>query len=308
MIRFSLESKVALLAERTPIAMKLLEDCTVCPRECRVNRMAGETSICGMDSRLKISSANLHFGEEPPISGNRGSGTIFLSGCNLKCAYCQNYPISQLRNGEYISPEELADEMINLQKRGAHNINFVTPTHYVPQLMQSMLIAYQKGLTLPIVYNTSGYDKVETLRLLDGIVEIYMPDMRYSREESSKCYSQASDYPEINRAAIREMHRQVGILELDKNDIALKGLLVRHLVLPEGISGSREIFEFIANEISPDTYVSLMSQYFPANRASSTKEISRRLKNSEFKAAVDSFHNTGLHNGYIQPYPQSYAL
>ncbi len=305
---FSSDTKIGLLETRVPTAMKLLEDCTVCPRGCRVNRIAGETSVCGMDVRLKVSSANLHHGEEPPISGGRGSGTIFLSGCNLECAYCQNYPISQLRHGEYITSEELAERMLALQRGGAHNINFVTPTHYVPQLMEAMLIAYRDGLTLPVVYNSSGYDKPETLRLLDGIIEIYMPDMRYSREESSLCYSQAENYPEVNRAAIREMHRQVGVLVVDDDGIAIQGLLVRHLVLPNGISGSDEIFEFLANEISPDTFVSLMSQYFPANRAPSIKEISRRLKNSEFKEAVDAFHATGLHNGHIQPYPQSYAL
>lgn len=308
MRRFSTESKMSLLEERTPGALKLLEDCTVCPRDCRIDRTKGETSHCGMDARLKISSANLHFGEEPPISGFNGSGTIFLTGCNLKCAYCQNYPISQLRHGEYVTSSEIAGEMIELQRRGAHNINFVTPTHYVPQLMESMLIAYRNGMALPIVYNSSGYDRVETLRLLDGIVEIYMPDMRYSREESSRCYSQAKDYPEINRKAIAEMHRQVGDLIVDENGIAETGLLVRHLVLPGGISGSKEIFDFLAGKVSKDTYVSLMSQYFPANRAPSIKEISRRLKNSEFKEAVDAFHEAGLHNGYIQPYPQSYAM
>jgi len=301
-------SKIALLEERLPGALALLDDCVVCPRNCRVNRAAGETNICGMDARLKISSANLHFGEEPPISGIHGSGTIFLSGCNLKCAYCQNYPISQLRHGEYMTSGDVAEAMLELERRGAHNINLVTPTHYVPQMMESMLIANRRGLTLPVVYNSSGYDKVETLRLLDGIIEIYMPDMRYSREESSLCYSQAKNYPEVNRAAIKEMHRQVGDLVVNGEGIAVQGLLVRHLVLPEGIAGSREIFEFLASEISADTYVSLMSQYFPANRAPSIKEISRRLKNSEFKEAVDAFHGAGLHNGYIQPYPQSYAL
>lgn len=305
---FSSDTKIGLLEERVPTAMKLLEDCTVCPRDCRVNRIAGETSVCGMDARLKVSSANLHHGEEPPISGSHGSGTIFLSGCNLECAYCQNYPISQLRHGEYMTLEKVAEAMLALQRRGAHNINFVTPTHYVPQLMEAMLIAYRDGLTLPIVYNSSGYDKVETLRLLDGIVEIYMPDMRYSRGESSLRYSQAEDYPEVNRAAIQEMHRQVGTLLVNDDGIAIQGLLVRHLVLPGGISGSDEIFEFLSNEISPDTHVSLMSQYFPANRAPSIKEISRRLKNSEFKKAVDSFEKAGLHNGHIQPYPQSFAL
>lgn len=302
MAPFSHQSKIALLEKRVPGALKLLEDCTVCPRDCRINRVAGETSHCGVDARLKVSSINLHFGEEPPISGRNGSGTVFLSGCNLKCVYCQNYPISQLRHGQYLTTEELADGMLQLERGGAHNINFVTPTHYVPQLMETMLLAYKKGLKLPIVYNSSGYDKVETLRLLDRIVEIYMPDMRYSSEESSKCYSAAENYPQVNRAAIKEMHRQVGDLVLDERGLAVRGLLVRHLVLPHSISGSKAIFEFLAKEISKDTYVSLMSQYFPAHKATSIERLKRRLLKEEYKAALDAFDEAGLCNGYAQPY------
>jgi putative pyruvate formate lyase activating enzyme len=305
MTDFSREKKIALLEERTPGALKSLDDCVVCPRECHVNRSAGSLKgICGVDSRLKVSSANLHFGEEPPISGVRGSGTIFFSGCNLKCVFCQNYPLSQLRHGDYITIDNLADMMLNLQERGAHNINLVTPSHYVPQIMAGLLSACKRGLTLPIVYNSSGYDKVETLKLLDGIIEIYMPDMRYASKDSARCFSSAADYPEVNRAAIKEMYRQVGELVLDENEIATQGLLVRHLVLPENIAGSEEVFRFLANEISPDTYVSLMSQYFPAHKALSMEKVNRRIVNSEYQAALDAFERAGLGNGFIQPYDE----
>ena len=303
MKNFSPEHKIALLDERSPKALALLDDCTVCPRECHVNRKAGETTgICGVDARLKISSANLHFGEEPPISGTKGSGTIFLSGCNLRCVFCQNYPISQFRHGEIVTIDEAASMMLQLEKRGAHNINFVTPSHYVPQLMAAMLAAYKQDLSLPIVYNSSGYDKLETLQLLDGIIDIYMPDMRYSRAESAHCYSSARDYPEINRIAIKEMHRQVGELIIDDDEIAVQGLLVRHLVLPDNIAGSREIFEFLAKEISPETYVSLMSQYFPAHKAVNLEKLNRRILAEEYQAALDAFERAGLSNGFLQPY------
>jgi putative pyruvate formate lyase activating enzyme len=303
MVDFSIDRKIALLEERTPAALSLLDECTVCPRVCRVNRNAGsDKGICGVDARLKISSANLHFGEEPPISGTRGSGTIFLSGCNLKCVYCQNFPISQHRHGEYVTIEGAARMMLDLQHRGAHNVNFVTPSHYVPQLMAAMLEGHKQGLALPIVWNSSGYDKVESLRLLDGIVEIYMPDMRYSSGNNAGCYSSASDYPETNRAAIKEMHRQVGDLVLDGEGIAIRGLLIRHLVLPENISGSNEIFKFIAAEISPETFVSLMSQYFPAHKALSMDKINRRILRREYREALDAFEAAGLGNGFAQPY------
>ena len=304
MIRFSPEQKISLLENRTPSALELLKSCTVCPRNCEIDRTQGETSHCGVDARLKVSSVNLHFGEEPPVSGVHGSGTIFLSGCNLKCVYCQNYPISQLRHGEYVTTVQLADGMLGLEKGGAHNINFVTPTHYVPQLMEAMLLAYRRGLTLPIVYNSSGYDKVETLKMLDGIVEIYMPDMRYSNEESAQCYSSAENYPEINRAAISEMYRQVGDLILDDDGVAVQGLLVRHLVLPHGISGSEAIFKFLAEKISKNTYVSLMSQYFPAHKATSLEKLNRRLLRDEYRTVLEAFDGVGLHSGYAQPSPR----
>jgi putative pyruvate formate lyase activating enzyme len=303
MTDFSIEAKIDRLEERVPGALGSLDDCVICPRECHVNRNAGSVKgICGVDFRLKVSSANLHFGEEPPISGTRGSGTIFLSGCNLKCVYCQNYPISQYGHGDSATVDDVAGMMLDLQKRGAHNINFVTPSHYVPQLMAAMLVACKSGLKIPIVYNTSGYDKIESLRLLEGIVEIYMPDMRYSQPESARCYSAAKDYPEVNRAAIKEMYRQVGDLAIDDDGIAQQGLLVRHLVLPENIAGSEEIFRFLAEEISPETHLSLMSQYFPAHKAVSMDKINRRILPEEYQRALDAFECAGLGNGFLQPY------
>ena len=299
--RFSIESKIATLEKNVPIAMEYLNPCTVCPRKCMVDRTAGELGECSMPAKLKVSSANLHFGEEPPISGVDGSGTIFLSGCNLHCVYCQNYPLSQLYHGEFYSTTRVASMMIALQKRGAHNINFVTPSHYVPLLMKAILKAYKSGLTIPIVYNSSGYDSLEMLKLLDGIVDVYMPDMRYADSKHSKLYSDIADYPEINKAAILEMHRQTGVLEV-VDGIAVSGVLIRHLVLPGGISGSKKIFEFIAYEVSQDTYMAVMSQYFPAYNAGSYSEISRRITSTEYENALTYFDKAGLSNGYIQPY------
>lgn len=298
---FTVESKIAILEKNLPIALAMLKDCTVCPRLCHVDRTKKELGKCGMPARLKVSSANLHFGEEPPISGHKGSGTIFLSGCNLRCVYCQNYPISQYHHGEFYSVEQVVSMMLILEERGAHNINFVTPTHFVPLLMKAMLLAYKSGLTLPIVYNSSGYDSVEILKLLAGTIEIYMPDMRYADPDKALKYSGVPDYPEVNRAVIKEMHHQVGILKVD-NGAASRGLLIRHLVLPEGISDAKEIFDFIAKEISPKTYVSVMSQYFPAYNACSYPQLSRRLIRREYDQVLDDFEKAGLSNGYIQPY------
>lgn len=298
----SVDSKIAILERNTPIALAKLTDCTVCPRKCHVDRTGKELGKCGMPAKLKVSSANLHFGEEPPISGDRGSGTIFLSGCNLRCVYCQNYPISQYRHGEFYTVEQVVSMMLALEKRAAHNINFVTPSHFVPLLMEAMLSAYKSGLTLPIVYNSSGYDSVEMLKLLEGVIDIYMPDMRYADSENSLRYSGVSDYPEINRSAIKEMHRQVGVLRIAKG-VATGGLLIRHLVLPENIAGSKKIFDFVAKEISPKTYISLMSQYFPAYNAGNYPELSRRLTRHEYEQVLTDFEKAGLNCGYIQPYP-----
>jgi putative pyruvate formate lyase activating enzyme len=298
---FSVDSKIAILEKNIPIALEYFSDCTVCPRQCHIDRTSGELGECGMPARLKISSANLHFGEEPPISGTAGSGTIFLSGCNLHCQYCQNYPISQYGHGKFYSPAETANMMLSLQGRGAHNINFVTPTHYVPALMEALLPAYRNGLQIPLVYNSSGYDSLEMLRLLDGIIDIYMPDMRYDDANIAAQLSDVPDYPPINRAAIKEMHRQVGVLKTIAG-VARRGLLIRHLVLPGNLAGSNAIFNFIVDKISPETYISVMSQYFPAYNACRHNQLDRRLTAAEYEAAVDAFEKAGLGNGYIQPY------
>ncbi len=281
-------------------AYKLLSSCEVCPRKCGVKRLEGERGFCRSDEEVIVSSYNAHFGEEPPLSGNFGSGTIFFTNCNLKCIYCQNYPISQLRNGNKVSLSELAKIMLALQKRKCHNINLVTPTHFVPQILKSLKLAVKMGLHIPIVYNTSGYDSVNTLKLLDGVVDIYLPDARYADNEIALKYSSAPGYFEIMKKALREMHRQVGDLSLNRMGVAHSGLIVRHLVLPEGLSDTRKIMRFIAREISPHTYISLMAQYFPAYQASQFPLLSRRIKREEYREAFQAFKEEGLENGWFQ--------
>ena len=277
-----------------------LNDCDLCPWECGVDRTAGETGNCGMTDALTIASCNLHHGEEPPLSGTRGSGTIFLSGCSLACLYCQNYPISQQRVGSVFSIKALAEKMLELQERGAHNINFVTPDHFIAHIVRAIGMASADGLEIPIVCNSSGWQKTDTVRLLEGIIDVYLVDMRYSVDEIARNCSGALRYKEVNRAAVKEMYRQVGNLKLGPDGIAERGVLIRHLVLPEGRSGSAEIFKYLAEEISPEVYVSLMSQYFPAYRAVDLAGLNRRIKRSEFDKAVDLFYTAGLKNGYIQ--------
>ncbi len=256
--------------------------------------------FCKSGLHPAVSSDNLHFGEEPPISGHQGSGTIFLTGCNLGCVFCQNYPISHLRHGTHVKLPRLATMMLRLQKAGAHNINFVTPTHFAPQIMGALLIAYQNGLSIPIVYNCGGYESIEMLELWDGIVDIYMPDMKYSDSAVSEKYASAPDYPTVNREAIREMFRQVGDLQIDDNGIAISGLLIRHLVLPENFSGAGDILRFISEEISKATYVSLMSQYFPAYKALSMPPLDRRITHDEYAKAKEDLSFWGLERGWTQ--------
>ncbi len=241
-----------------------------------------------------ISSYFPHFGEETPLVGRYGSGTIFISYCNLLCIYCQNYEISHLGEGREVSLEEFAQMMLSLQYVGCHNINIVTPTHVVPQILAALEIAIEGGLNIPLVYNTSGYEKVETLRLLDGIVDIYMPDFKYWDSQVAKKYSHAPDYPEVARKALKEMHRQVGNLKLNSNGIAEKGLLVRHLVLPHGLAGTKEIMEFIANEISPNTYVNIMPQYRPCGKAYQDSLINRPITMTEYREAIRIALKAGL--------------
>lgn len=281
----------------------MLESCRVCPRECRVHRLKNEKrGFCRSGLNPIVSSASPHHGEEPPLSGTRGSGTIFFANCNLKCVYCQNYPISQMGNGVERTPGELACQMLWLQEQGCHNLNLVTPTHFMPQILKALGIAKERGFTLPVVYNTSGYESIEALRLLDGIVDIYLPDMRYSDDSASLKYSSAPRYRTVNRAAIKEMYRQVGTLVLDEEGIARRGLIIRHLVLPGGLSGTEGVMKFLAEEISKDVYISLMSQYFPAYKATESKELSRRITVKEYEEARRIMEKYGLENGWVQEF------
>ncbi|SYZ72413.1 Radical SAM domain protein [Candidatus Zixiibacteriota bacterium] len=277
-----------------------LSECQICPQDCGVNRRAGQLGKCRSGAELKVASFNIHLGEEPPLSGGNGSGTIFLANCSLFCRYCQNYPISQFGNGRTVTIEELKGMMLDLQRRGADNINFVTPDHMLPMILMAVGMARQEGMDLPLVYNCSGYQKLEILRLLEGIIDIYLVDMRYDDNDIAHQYSGCHNYVEINRAAVREMYRQVGNLKFDRRRIARSGAIVRHLVLPENLSGSAGIFKFLAEEVSPNVHVSLMSQYFPAYKALQDDRISRRITPEEFRAAVEAFYEAGMRHGYIQ--------
>ncbi len=285
------------------IAEKLEEAviaCNLCPWHCKTDRRKEKTGVCKGGYLPEISSYNLHFGEEPPISGTQGSGTIFFTGCQLRCVFCQNYPISQLRNGKQLEFEELADIMIELQKRGAHNINLVTPTPWIFQIVKSLLIAVQRGLNIPIVWNTSGYEDIKTLKLIEGVVDIYLTDIKYSDDKPAKRLSMANNYFSIAKEGTKEMFRQVGNL-ITENGIAKKGLIVRHLVLPNNLSGSEKVLEFLRKEISKDVFISLMSQYFPAYKAIDNKLLNRPLNKKEYDSVLESLEKNGLSNGWIQP-------
>jgi putative pyruvate formate lyase activating enzyme len=291
------------LEHRIESAYQLLDACRVCPRECGVNRLKDDKlGFCRSGLNPVISSVSPHHGEEPPLSGTKGSGTIFFTNCNLRCIYCQNYPISQMGNGVERTTGELACQMLWLQEQGCHNLNLVTPTHFVPQILKALGIARERGFRLPIVYNTSGYESLETLRLLDGMVDIYLPDMRYNDNIVALKYSVAPHYVEINRAAIKEMYRQVGNLSVDEKGIASRGLIIRHLVLPGGLSGTEGVMKFLAEEISRDVYISLMSQYFPAYKTGEFPEINRRINEQEYDEAYDAKMKYGLKNGWVQEF------
>lgn len=293
-------SKSGELSRRAGRAYAMLRECRLCPRSCGVDRLKDERGVCGIGKIAGIASANLHHGEEPPISGARGSGTIFFTGCNLRCRFCQNYPLSQLGQGRPSSPHLLAEKMLDLQRRGAHNINLVTPSHVVPQFLAGLCIAAKKGLSLPIVYNSSGYEGIEALRLLDGVVDIYMPDIKYAtRDAASRC-SDAPDYWERAKPAVKEMYRQVGPLEVDGEGIGVRGMLIRHLVLPGLVDSPDAVFEFVATELSQDVPVNLMSQYFPADRALADPVLCRRITRDEFAEAEKALHRWGLDEGWIQ--------
>ena len=286
------------LQERIKILNAILEDCRLCPRDCRKNRLKGEIGICKAGAELMVSSVFPHFGEEPPLVGYYGSGTIFLTHCNLRCIFCQNFDISHSGEGKEVTTNEFADYMIYLQRLGCHNINFVTPTHYAAQIISTLPKAIEMGLELPLVWNCGGYESIEVIKLLDGIVDIYMPDFKYSISTSAKKYSKASDYPDIVKEALKEMHRQVGVLKMDNRGIAYRGLLIMHLIMPDGIAGTKDAMEFISKELSPDSYVNIMDQYRPCYKAFDHPEISRRITTEEYEEAVRFARDAGLYRGF----------
>ncbi len=283
------------LSSRIEQAYQHLEDCDLCARYCHmIRRETIKGAVCRTGERAVVNSFGPHHGEEDSLRGTNGSGTIFFSWCNLRCVFCQNWEISHKGMGREVEPDELADMMLNLQQRGCHNINFVTPSHVVAQIIAAVDIAAQKGLRIPLVYNTGGYDSPEALALLDGIIDIYMPDMKYGDSAIARKYSKVRNYVEINFAAVREMHRQVGDLQLDSKGVALRGLLVRHLVLPDHLAGSETILAFLADEISSNTYLNLMDQYHPCYRADENPPLDRCLTIDEFKAALQLTKKYGL--------------
>ncbi len=283
-----------ILEERVEEARSVLRECRLCPRKCRVNRLEGEKGICKTGAQAEVSSYGPHYGEEMPLVGVNGSGTIFLTKCSLLCVFCQNYEISHLGEGYQVTPGVMAGMMIDLQKRGCHNINFVTPTHVVPQILAALLTAVPSGLNVPLVYNCSGYEEIDTLKLLDGIIDIYMPDFKFWDPNRAKRYCNAPDYPEKAREALKEMHKQVGDLQMDSRGIATRGLLVRHLVMPENVAGTKEIMNFIAKEISKNTYVNIMNQYRPCGKAFEYKEIARPVTQKEYIMALKWANEAGL--------------
>lgn len=282
------------LSEKIEILQNILKKCTLCPRNCEVDRNKGERGFCRTGIFPFISSYGPHYGEERPLVGRSGSGTIFFGNCNLGCIFCQNYTISHLGDGVEVSFEKLADIMVSLQNQGCHNINLVTPTHQVPMIVKSLSIAIDKGLRIPIVYNCGGYESIETLDILNGIIDIYMPDFKYSDEKMGLRYSKAEGYPDVAKRAIKEMHKQVGDLVINKDGIAIKGLLIRHLVLPEGIAGTEEVVRFIAEEISKNTYINIMDQYHPCFKAFDYPPLNRRITRKEYEVAIMIAIKAGL--------------
>ena len=282
------------LRERAETALSLLESCSLCPRSCGVNRLVNDIGRCRTSRQAIVSSYGAHFGEEAPLVGKYGSGTIFFANCNLECLFCQNYSISQLGEGRKVSKEELADIMLAIQAQGCHNINLVSPTHVVPQILEALHLAVESGLNLPLVYNSGGYDSVETLKILDGIVDIYMPDMKYDDDNTARQLSGIGGYPEVNKAAVKEMHRQTGDLEISEEGVAQRGLLVRHLVLPQGLAGTKGIAYFLSQEISRNTYVNIMAQYRPCHKAPQIPGLGRRISSAEFHEALSFAQKAGL--------------
>lgn len=279
--------------------LEILKECQICPHKCKIDRTK-QIGRCKATDKIKIALYSIHNFEEPCISGTKGSGTIFFSNCNMNCIYCQNYEISQLGKGKEITIHELADIMIKQQEKGVENINLVTPTSYTLQIIEAIKIAKKKGLKIPIVYNTNGYENVETLRLLEGYIDIYLPDLKYYDNEISKKYSKVDNYFEIATKAIKEMYRQVGQPILDKNGIMTKGLMIRHLVLPNNIENSKKILKWIKENLDNNIYVSIMAQYFPTYKAKETDDLNRKLTNKEYEEIENYLYDLNLENGYIQ--------
>jgi len=286
------------LKERSEALHQLFEECRICPNECMAKRSEGETGECHSTDEVIISSVGPHYGEEPPLVGTHGSGTIFLTNCNLSCEFCQNYDISHLGRGENVTITDLARAMLQLQQKGCHNINFVTPTHFTAQIVDALILAIEKGLEIPIVYNCGGYESVETLKLLEDIVDIYMPDIKYSVDENALKYSGIKNYWKVVTSALKEMHSQVGDLKTSKRGIAQRGLLIRHLVLPNDVAGSKKVIDFVADEISTNSYLNIMDQYRPAYNASKYEKLNRRITPSEYKEVVDYAFYKGLRRGF----------
>ena len=283
------------LEHRVKKAIAVLDSCTLCPRRCGVDRTAGETGTCKTGRRAVVASYNAHFGEETPLVGRHGSGTIFFSHCSLQCNFCQNYEISHLGEGCAVADDRLATIMLELQRAGCHNINLVTPSHVVPQILAAVYLAAQQGLSLPLVYNCSGYDRVETLQLLDGIVDIYMPDFKFWYADVARDTCNAPDYPELAQHALLEMHRQVGDLVIDKSSgLAVRGILVRHLVLPGGLAGTAKIMAFLADSLSRNTYVNVMSQYRPCGQAREMPSLAVALSPAEYDQAARAAKAAGI--------------
>ena len=282
------------LSVRLNKAASIMESCRLCPRACGVNRLKGETGFCGTGRKARVAGYNAHFGEEAPLVGKYGSGTIFLSSCSLQCSFCQNYEISHQAEGVDVEPEQMASMMIHLTDKGCHNINFVTPTHVVPQILEALILAIDQGLKVPLVYNSSGYDSKEVLELLDGIFDIYMPDFKFWDDKWADRFCKAPDYQNVIMKAIKEMHRQTGDLMFDKEGIAIRGLLVRHLVMPNKVGGTDKILKFLAEEISVNTYINVMDQYRPCGAAQKDELVNRSLIAKEYGNALDAAKSQGL--------------
>ena len=286
------------LARRAQKLRGMMSDCTLCAHGCEVDRTGGEIGVCKAGAETVISSAFPHYGEEPPLVGWGGSGTVFLTHCNLRCVFCQNWEISHGGEGHAVSPSGLVEIMVRLQGMGCHNINFVTPTHFTPQIVEALGEAAERGLRLPIVWNCGGFESLEVIRLLEGIVDIYMPDVKFMADEPARLLTRAKDYPAVVKEVLKEMHRQVGDLAIGRRGIAYRGLLVRHLVMPGGIGGTAELVRFLAEEVSPSTYINIMEQYRPCYRADEFPAISRRPTHGEFAEALDLAREAGLHRGF----------